>query len=311
MSGDDFSVGSSAVHRAARNQELAHDVVIAYGHSVRRGQHGGADLRTAAWTSIPGFEVFDRAIARAGEHRNQLIEAMRTRIDFTARAVESFLDDRDEPDLVADLAADRQRILFQNEAQKVLLDVERRLEQLRARFMFDHADQALDYLRPRLEKLASQLAQTATALDGVSTPEDAIAAGPAAAAAWSELHELVGEYEQLRAAQSAITHSGMHQPDADRRPTDVMVALHGVFREAAKYQPLAGEMTKAGSGPHPWPSDTRGALLWFAQTGVTLWLPSLDELRGASRAHLEAVSRAAAERVQPYESGTAGTRRAR
>lgn len=146
-----------------------------------------------------------------------------------------------------------------------------------------HVDAALSALNSSLAEVLSQGRAICDRLGGATDPAAAIAAGPDATAAWTELAPVAERYRQVRAAQMAVLAEFTNEVQASRsnnnpddRATDLHLSNLDELSPGWRQQHLdySGRLSWAA----PWPADDIEYLIWLCTSAADPWVPTLAEL---------------------------------
>lgn len=173
------------------------------------------------------------------------------------------------------------------------------------------SDGALRWLNTQLQDVMAQIHHATDGLNGISTPEQAINAGPAVVTAWQAARSLIDQLREIRAAQRVLTadaRGGYAGVDRDlqwagtcRTPFD---AAYQVAVGHTKTWIIEGHQSRIVYEPEPWPgaitdsdapssvlptTDPIGFVAWLADRGDS-WIPRVTELADALKAREVAIA---------------------
>jgi hypothetical protein len=280
-----------------------------------------------AYAAIPNFTELSAAIDRLRDHATILASPTVPTADQVADEVRAVvvagqpIPDNIGARVVA--AEDDQRhrqaeaalIGFQAGSQRT--GVVGRLAHERDALIRQHADDVLKFLSAELDQIIDQVADADRALGGVRTAEQAVRAGAEQSATWSQLSDLVTDYDALRAAQQQVL--VLAGGEVARVCADLEAG--GYVKNSITIDPywtcrIAGELETTPDAEivarSPWPSPrlTRGSahwpttdkpsyIRWLATGPAQAWVPTRPALRRALERLATAEREAAAERARP------------
>lgn len=183
---------------------------------------------------------------------------------------------------VADHTADVARIDLQF---RVLSELRRDADARAQGIYQQNVDTMLAGLNTDLQALLDEVDALAAELDGIDTPEAAIAAD--LAAQWRRLTALHDEYRKLRQAQSSLM-AGSIDYVTSGRPTnggeEPASDLHlrnldtiwptWLNPDHTRYISINGDKPRL----EPWPTDPARYLLWLSRSEAEAWIPTRRQL---------------------------------
>jgi hypothetical protein len=271
------------------------------------------DIRTTALGKIRGYTQYERGKSRLSE-LDALTRDVQPADEQLRGAVDAYLNGNDDID-IADVAVEAERAKTYTAAMYELGNIVRELQshypRLR-RFRAEEVEPALRYLDEELTNLISEVRFVDESLYRIASLEDAVKHGKQDT--WLRLVDMTERYEQIRAAQRAVTtqHHLLEIPgvpipidayfacaylaDAlDREDYWVTQRTAAAMQSSNSSDPserdylewlrpapdAAGGFTKNDKDDRIWPDQSHEMYLRWIATNAQPWVPTVDQLTSA------------------------------